>query len=94
MARKNFDKKNLVILIEDVLGEPPLNNVKVKTLLDELDKIIGWGSAKKAIHELVTLCDANYKRQLLGRPNFAPMLNRLFLGNPGKFFVLLCNYGN
>lgn len=82
MAREDFDEKNLELIIEDVMGETPLDNPKLKTVLDQLNSKTGWTSVKKSVQELVTVCSTNYKRQLLGEPLLPVMLNRLFLGNP------------
>ena len=81
-ARPDFDGK-MVFLLEDVIGESPLKNQKLKEVLDEVDSKIGWATIKAAIKTLVSLCEKNYDLELKGQPTLPVQLNRLLLGSPG-----------
>ena len=83
MSRPEFDPTDLVLEIEDVVGENPMHNEKLKRVLDEIHSKIGWRSIKKTVAELVSLCGTNYERELNGQPPLPIFLNRMFLGNPG-----------
>lgn len=49
------------------MGETPLDNPKLKSVIEEVNSKIGWGAIKKAIQEMLKLCETNYKRELLGK---------------------------
>ena len=66
MSRKDFDKDNMTLIIEDVMGETPLDNPKLKKIVEEINSMIGWGAIKKSVQELLTLCETNYKREFSG----------------------------
>ncbi|XP_065661931.1 uncharacterized protein LOC100206283 isoform X3 [Hydra vulgaris] len=83
MARENLDPSNLIINIEDVVGESPLDNLKLKAILQEFDDKIGWKAVKKSVNQLIEICKTNFTLQLMGKKTLPIMLNRLFLGNPG-----------
>ena len=69
MSRKDFDKDNMTLIIEDVMGETPLDNPKLKKIVEEINSKIGWGAIKKSVQELLTICETNYKREFLGTIN-------------------------
>ncbi|XP_065661939.1 uncharacterized protein LOC136084823 isoform X2 [Hydra vulgaris] len=83
MARENFNPSKLIINIEDVVGESPLENPKLKAILKEFDEKIGWKAVKKSVNQLIEICKNNFTLQLMGKKTLPIMLNRLFLGNPG-----------
>lgn len=83
MGREDFDENDMVIRIEDVMGESAMNNPKLKDVLNEIDEKIGWSAIKKSVNELLDICKKNYEREMLGQKTLPIMLNRLFLGNPG-----------
>lgn len=83
MGREDFDEKDLVIRIQDVMGESPLNNPKLKEVLHEIDEKIGWSAIKKSVAQMLDLCTKNHEKEMLGQKTLPIMLNRLFLGNPG-----------
>jgi hypothetical protein len=66
MNRKEF-LSDMTLIIEDVMGETPLDNPKLKSVIEEVNSKIGWGAIKKAIQEMLKLCETNYKRELLGK---------------------------
>ena len=72
-----------MIRIEDVMGESPLDNPKLQSILKEFEERIGWKSIKKSVKEMLDMAQKNYERQLQGKKTLPIMLNRLFLGNPG-----------
>ncbi|KAI8896071.1 hypothetical protein BC833DRAFT_599019, partial [Globomyces pollinis-pini] len=82
MARKDFDGE-LCLKIEDIVGENPINNPKLKPIIEEFESKIGWGSIKKTVKEFLELAQKNYRRELDGMDPLAVPMNRLFLGNPG-----------
>ena len=81
--REDFDKNNRIIKIEDVMGESPMDNPKLKEALDEIYEKIGWKAIKKSVDQLLEISRKNYEKQILGQKTLPIMLNRLFLGNPG-----------
>ncbi|ORY39360.1 hypothetical protein BCR33DRAFT_788369 [Rhizoclosmatium globosum] len=81
-SRESYDGEPLLIL-EDVIGESPLQNQKLKNVLAEFEERIGWVQVKKTVNELVSVCEKNYERELNGLDASPVILNRLFLGNPG-----------
>ena len=66
MARKNFDTDNMTLIIDDVMGETPLDNPKLKQVVAKVNSMTGWTSVKKSIEELLNLCKTNYVRELEG----------------------------
>ncbi|KAI8855089.1 P-loop containing nucleoside triphosphate hydrolase protein [Chytridium lagenaria] len=82
MARDNFDG-DLILRIEDIMGDPPSKNAKLHSVLAEFDQRIGWEPIKKAVRSFVALCDNNYERELQGISPVPVVLNRLFIGSPG-----------
>ena len=46
MSRKDFDKDNMRLIIDDVMGETPLDNPKLKKVLAKVDSMIGWKAVK------------------------------------------------
>ena len=83
MAREDFDASKMTLSIEDVVGESPLDNPKLKAILEEFDEKVGWQTIKTSVKELVEICRKNFTLQLMGKKTLPVMLNRLFLGNPG-----------
>ena len=83
MGREDFDPNNMFITVEDVMGESPLDNPKLKDVLDEINEKIGWKAIKKSAEQLLEIWKKNYELQLLGLKTLPFMPNRLFLGNPG-----------
>lgn len=83
MAREDFDSTYLELHMEDAVGENPMNNDKVKSVLKEIEQMTGWNKVKERVHNLVQLCGQNYERELRGQEPLPLFLNRLFLGNPG-----------
>eukprot|EP00727_Mastigamoeba_balamuthi_P011793 m51a1_g7236 hypothetical protein (1904) ;mRNA; r:85545-94889 len=71
------------VTVEDVIGEPPLKNPRIREVLGEIDGKIGWGAVKKSARELVALANTNYELEVAGKPTVPFFANRLFLGNPG-----------
>ena len=67
MSRKDFDFNNMSLLIKDVMGEAPLNNPKLKTIIEEINSKIGWTAIKNSVTELVNTCDSNYNLELEGK---------------------------
>ncbi|KXS21803.1 P-loop containing nucleoside triphosphate hydrolase protein [Gonapodya prolifera JEL478] len=80
---KGISDENLVLTLEDVIGENPLYNPKVAQVRQKFDSKIGWDSIKKSVQDLVELCGKNYQLELDGKPPYPVFLNRMFLGNPG-----------
>jgi Cdc6-like AAA superfamily ATPase len=79
-----FDPKvHMVLMPVDIVGENPAHNEKLAAVLQEVEAKTGWNAVKKAVGELVKVCNANYERELDGEPQLPVFLNRLFLGNPG-----------
>ena len=58
------------ITICDVIGENPLTNPKVKSVLAEINSKIGWIAVKKSVQELIALCQTNYERIHSGKTFF------------------------
>lgn len=83
MARDDFDSTDLVLQIEDAVGENPINNKKLEAVLKDFEQKIGWTAAKEQAHNLVNVCSKNYERELKGLESIPVFLNCLFLGNPG-----------
>ncbi|RHY06073.1 hypothetical protein DYB36_006893 [Aphanomyces astaci] len=83
MSKESFDGDAMHLAMDDVMGEHPLFNPKLKRVLDEIEAKIGWQSIKTSVREFIQLCEKNYERQLAGQSPLPVMLNRLFLGNPG-----------
>ena len=48
------------------MGESPLDNPKLKSVLAEINSKIGWKKIKEAVQEIVSTCETNYERQLTG----------------------------
>ena len=63
--------------------QDPRSNPKLKTVLEKMEKKIGWKKIKEAVKDLITVCGTNYQRELDGQAPLPVFLNRLFLGNPG-----------
>ncbi|OQR96792.1 hypothetical protein THRCLA_21982 [Thraustotheca clavata] len=82
-SRGDFDTAAPELLFEDIVGDHPQSNPKLRLVLNELDAKIGWASIKKSVNNLIKQCEKNYQRQLSGLTPLPIMLNRLFLGNPG-----------
>jgi hypothetical protein len=85
MSHDDFDSSIMEIEIEDVIGPDPLTNPKVKKILDEFEQKTGWTSVKESVQQFVDLCRKNYQLRLECKPPCPLQLNRLFLGNPGRF---------
>ena len=83
MAREDFDASKMTLSIEDVVGESPLDNPKLKAILKEFDEKVGWLKIKASVNQLIEICRKNFTLQLMGKKTLPVMLNRLFLGNPG-----------
>ncbi|KAJ3016332.1 UNVERIFIED_CONTAM: hypothetical protein HDU68_012270 [Siphonaria sp. JEL0065] len=83
---------DMVLLIEDVMGENPVHNPKLKRVLEEFEERIGWDHVKKSVKELVSVCEKNYERELQGIDSSPVVLNRLFLGNPGTGKTTCANF--
>jgi len=83
MSRPDFDPESMTLNIADVVGEDPRNNPKLRKMLDEINEKTGWSRIKKAVADLVTVCGANYHRELDGQAPLPVFMNRMFLGNPG-----------
>ncbi|CAK9039190.1 Protein CbbX, partial [Durusdinium trenchii] len=83
MSREDFEPSSMILRFADVVGEDPRGNAKLKTVLDKMEKKIGWKKIKEAVKELITVCGTNYQRELDGQAPLPVFLNRLFLGNPG-----------
>ncbi|SPR01593.1 unnamed protein product (mitochondrion) [Plasmodiophora brassicae] len=83
MSCDDFDTSHMELRIEDVVGEDPLNNPKVKRILGEFNGMTGWTSVKQSVVEFVSVCSKNYQLRLQCKPSCPVILNRLFLGNPG-----------
>ena len=92
MGREDFDPNNMFITVEDVMGESPLDNPKLKDVLNEINEKIGWKAIKKSVEQLLEICKKNYELQLLGLKTLPFMPNRLFLGNPGTGNSLIFFY--
>lgn len=73
MARKDFNANEMKLVIEDVMGETPLDNPKLKQVVEKIDAMTGWKSIKASVKELLTICKTNYVRELEGnsQQNFA-----------------------
>ncbi|KAJ3216818.1 hypothetical protein HDU67_008904 [Dinochytrium kinnereticum] len=82
MSRPDFNG-DLVLRIEDIMGEHPINNPKLKAVLSSFEERIGWGSIKKAVASFVSVCENNYERELKGLLPIPIVLNRIFVGSPG-----------
>ncbi|KAJ3187506.1 hypothetical protein HDU85_006800 [Gaertneriomyces sp. JEL0708] len=82
MSREGFDCR-LKLQVVDVAGENPMDNSKLKLLLEELNEKTGWGTIKQSINELLSVCQKNYERELQGIEPLAIFVNRLCLGSPG-----------
>ncbi|KAI8995867.1 P-loop containing nucleoside triphosphate hydrolase protein [Gaertneriomyces semiglobifer] len=82
MSRDDFEGR-LELQVIDVAGEDPMNNAKLKLLLDELNEKTGWGTIKHSVNELLSVCQKNYERELQGIEPLAIFVNRLCLGSPG-----------
>ena len=67
MSRKDFDFKNMSLLIKDVMGEAPLNNPKLTAIIEKINSMIGWTPIKNSVKELVNTCDSNYNLELEGK---------------------------
>lgn len=80
---RHFDG-TMHLQIEDVIGETPLTNPKLSAILKEFEDMIGWKSVKKSVYELVEQARKNFERSLEGLDPYPIILNRLFIGNPGK----------
>jgi hypothetical protein len=83
MAREDFDGTNLELEMEDAVGENPVNNAKLKSVLNEFEQKTGWTAVKERVRNLVEVCGQNYERELKGMDPLPIFLNRMFLGNPG-----------
>ena len=86
MSSKDYDPKNLLITMIDLIGPDPSDRTKIPLLdqaLKKLEEYTGLHQVKKAIHELVAAASENYKRELAGNKIHKFALNRLFVGNPG-----------
>lgn len=42
-----------------MVGEDPRENKKIETVINEINKKIGWKNIKKTVAELVELCGSN-----------------------------------
>jgi AAA lid domain len=83
----NFNQDNMNLEVVDVIGEDPkLLNSKLVAVKSSIDEKIGWYRVKFAVNEMLELCSTNYQRELLGKSTLPMVMNRLFLGNPGKQF--------
>lgn len=82
LTTRDFDGE-MHLTIEDVIGENPLHNPKLKAIIDEFEGIIGWSSVKSTVTELVEQARKNFDRSIEGLDPLNIILNRLFIGNPG-----------
>ena len=85
MARlgKDMNEENMELKIVDIIGEDPMENQKIQTLMKKIESKIGWRKIKNTFKELIELCSTNYAREVDGQPPLEMFLNRMFLGNPG-----------
>eukprot|EP00906_Rhabdomonas_costata_P012510 RCo017993 len=67
----------------DIIGESPLKDEKLQKVLDEVESIVGCGSAKMTFRSLLSECEENYRRELAGEVPSVVSVHRLFLGNRG-----------
>ena len=51
MARKDFNANEMKLVIEDVMGETPLDNPKLKQVVEKIDAMTGWKSIKASVKE-------------------------------------------
>ena len=82
-VRPDFDPENPTLSLDDVVGENPVENTKLRAVLAEIYGKTGWGAVKATVKELVELCEENYHRELSGQERLEVCKNRLLLGNPG-----------
>lgn len=82
MAKEDFDG-TLTITLEDVAGVHPLQNEKLKSVLQEINDKIGWSAIKKSVNQLIEVVRTNYDRECDGLEPLDLSLNKLLLGNPG-----------
>lgn len=71
---------------EHIIGRRPSpNNIpELAAALHELDTaFVGLSKVKRAVHALVSDAQANWDLEMRGEATTPPVLNRLFLGNPG-----------
>ena len=81
-----FSQDSMVLEVTDVIGEDPrLSSTKLLAIKAEIEEKVGWKRVKNTVDELLELCSTNYKRELLGKQSLPLVLNRMLLGNPGKF---------
>ena len=64
MSRKDHD---MTLIIEDVMGETPLDNPKLKAIVEKINSMTGWAAIKNSVTEMLKVCEMNYKLELLGK---------------------------
>ena len=71
---------------EHIIGRRPSPSSipELACALHELDTVfVGLSKVKRAVHALVSDAQANWDLEMRGEGTTPPVLNRLFLGNPG-----------
>ncbi|OCL11002.1 P-loop containing nucleoside triphosphate hydrolase protein [Glonium stellatum] len=68
---------------EDIIGPDPSQALFKCAAWDELQDLTGLDTVKKAAETLISLIEANYRRELAEKPPFELTLNRAFVGSPG-----------
>ncbi|KAK4459079.1 P-loop containing nucleoside triphosphate hydrolase protein [Cladorrhinum samala] len=80
---KPEEQAQRILTKEDLIGPEPEDTRHKSKAWQELSKMAGLESVKKAIGELLNRERANYRRELLEKEPLQSSLNRVFLGPPG-----------
>jgi SpoVK/Ycf46/Vps4 family AAA+-type ATPase len=94
MAREDFDG-TLIMRIEDIVGVHPLENQKLKLVLQEIEEKIGWTSIKKSVADIIQVVRRNYERECEGLGPLDFSLNKLLIGMRLIFlifYIFFCSF--
>eukprot|EP00835_Amoeboradix_gromovi_P005137 NODE_456_length_8237_cov_0.078398.p1 type:complete len:1249 gc:universal NODE_456_length_8237_cov_0.078398:3034-6780(+) len=81
--KEENNENKFELLLSDLLGPNPIDVIKsCKPWLD-LKKMIGLSKVKESVEALLTLSKRNYELEIQLKPINYPILNKIFIGNPG-----------
>lgn len=80
---QGFRPDDFLLTKEDLIGPDPATALPECPAWKKLQEMIGLGSVKQSVENLMDFITLNYKRELAEKEPAQVSLNRVFLGNPG-----------